>query len=89
MPDSDDGPAPGLTELHLDVGRRDGTRVRTIKSLLADAGIGPEQVHRVRVRDRYCFVEIDDAVVESALEVLDGADLGDRKLKAQISQRSK
>ncbi|MEQ9324161.1 MAG: DEAD/DEAH box helicase [Polyangiaceae bacterium] len=89
VPDSDDGPAPGLTELHLDVGRRDGTRVRTIKSLLADAGIGPEQVHRVRVRDRYCFVEIDDAVVESALEVLDGADLGDRKLKAQISQRSK
>jgi ATP-dependent RNA helicase DeaD len=80
--------APGLVELHLDLGRKDSAKIRMIKSLLADAGITPDQVHRLRMRDRHCYVEIDQAVAESAREVLDGADLGDRKLTAEISKRA-
>jgi hypothetical protein len=75
--------------LHVNVGRKDGARVRALKSLLADGGIDSERVHRVRVRDHYCFVEVDREVSEAALDALSGAELDGHKLIASISARSK
>jgi ATP-dependent RNA helicase DeaD len=91
--DDDDGDdkAPrheNAVELHVDVGRRDGARARHLKGILADGGIAPELVYRVRVRDRYCFVEVDRSIADAALEVLGGGRVGDKTIRATISARS-
>ena len=88
--DDDGGGAatPDTIELHVDVGRRDGAQVRVLKSILADGGVPPEAVHRIRVRDRYTFVEVSRELADAALEAFSGAQLGDRTLKASVSDRS-
>jgi ATP-dependent RNA helicase DeaD len=87
--DDDRGPrAENAVELHVDVGRRDGAHARHVKGILADGGIAPEQVHRVRVRDRYCFVEVDRSVADAALEILNGGQVGEKTIRATVSARS-
>jgi ATP-dependent RNA helicase DeaD len=76
-------------ELHLTVGRRDGARAGDIRAMLKESGLPSEAVGRIRVRERYCFVEVALDQVDSALEVLDGASLGDGKASATISERSR
>ena len=68
---------PGVAELRLDLDRKAGSKVRRIKSILADAGVMPEQVHRLRLRDDGCYVEVEESIAEVALEALQGVDLGD------------
>ena len=76
-------------ELYVDGGRKHGVRVRLLKSILADGGISPERVHRVRIRERYSFVEVDADVADESIEVLCGAEVEDRQLSANLSQRSR
>ena len=78
-----------LVELHVDAGRRDGARVQALKSILADAGVALDEVRRVRVRERYTFVEVTHDVEQAAIAALTGATLGDRTLTAKVSERSK
>ncbi len=78
-----------LVELHLSLGRSDGARVRLIRSILADGGVHAEHVKRIRIRERYCFVEVETSVVEVALEALNEATIEDRSLSATVSTRSR
>jgi hypothetical protein len=84
-----DSAAPeDVVELHVDVGRRDGVRERTIRGILVDGGIPVASLRRVRVRERYCFVEVIPEARDLALEVLNAASMDDRRLRASISSRS-
>jgi len=72
------------------VGRKSGARVRSLKAILADSGRVPaEAVHRVKIRERYSFIEVDREHAETAIEVLDGTLLGDHSIAASISSRSR
>jgi ATP-dependent RNA helicase DeaD len=87
--DDEEAPDPDGTELHIDVGRKEGARVRALKSLLADGGVDTAHVRRVRVRERYTFIEVDKDVSEAALDALNGAQLGNHSITATVSARSK
>lgn len=76
-------------ELYVDAGRRQGARTRLLKSLLADGGIRPECVHRVRIRERYAFIEVDAGIADEAIEVLCSAEIDGHRLSANLSQRSR
>lgn len=86
-PGRDDGPTDDV-ELHVDVGRKDGARVQVLKSILVDGGVSLESVRRVRVRERYSFIEVDLVSRDAAIEALTGAKVGDREITAKVSQRS-
>jgi len=75
-------------ELHVDVGRRGGAQVRLLKTILADGGVGPECVQRVRIREHYCFVELDRDLKDAAIDAFTGAVLGDHTITATVSERS-
>ncbi|MEM9691222.1 MAG: DEAD/DEAH box helicase [Myxococcota bacterium] len=76
-------------ELHVDAGRRDGARVKGLKSILLEAGLASTAVHRIRIRERYSFVEVSTEVMDAALEAFQGAEVGERTVKAQLSKRSR
>ncbi len=80
--------ATNTVELHVDAGRRDGARVQVLKSILVDGGVAIASVRRVRVRERYSFIEVELAIRDAAMEALDGACVGDKTISAKISQRS-
>ena len=40
------------------------------------------------MREHYCFIEVDAAIRDAALEVLDGSKLAERNIAATISNRS-
>ncbi|MBW2453393.1 MAG: DEAD/DEAH box helicase [Deltaproteobacteria bacterium] len=80
--------SPDTIELHVDVGRRGGARVRLLKTILADGGVGPEHVHRVRIREHYCFVELDQDQDDAAIDALTGATIGEHTITASVSERS-
>jgi len=80
--------ATDSVELHIDVGRKGGARVRLLKTILADGGVGPENVRRVRIREHYCFIELDPTQGDAAIDALTGATIGDHKITASVSERS-
>ena len=86
--DADDGPGPDTVELHVSVGRRHGARAAALKSILEEGGLDVSAVKRVRVRERYTFVEVNVAVQEEALGVLNQANLGEHAIEAGVSSRS-
>lgn len=95
--DGEDGAAPARERsaaadeatLYLKVGRKDGARVGEIAKLMHErGGLEREDVGRIRVRDRYTLVGLPDAKVDSALEALAEATLGDQPLAAERARVS-
>ena len=82
-----DVPNDDVTELHVDVGRKGGARVRELKEILE--GIPSEAIRRVRIRERYTFVEVLNEHASAALEKLQGAELGEHTITASVSARSR
>ncbi|HHH12201.1 MAG TPA: heavy metal transporter, partial [Sorangium sp.] len=83
-----DDAADGV-ELHVNVGRRHGVRAAALKEILAGGGIDRDAVRRVRVRERYTFVEVSKEILDAALAVLNGASLGEHTIEAGVSSRSR
>jgi ATP-dependent RNA helicase DeaD len=78
----------GRIELHVDAGRRDGARVQVLKSILVDGGVSLDNVFRVRVRERYSFIEVDVGARDAAIDALNGSKIGEHEIVATVSQRS-
>ena len=85
-----DDPAPDTdaptVELHVNVGRRDGVRPSDIVGALASLPEG--SVPRVRLRERYSFLDVLEAHAAAALDALNGQSLAGRTVRASMSQRS-
>ncbi len=70
--------------LYLDVGRRDGVRLGEIARLVRETGeLRRSEVGRIRVRDRYTFVEVPDDKLDGVVEKLRGQSLGEKALSPE------
>jgi hypothetical protein len=72
----------------VNLGRRDGVRPRHVKTVLADAGVHPDHVGQVSVRDRCTFVEVEPSEIDACLEALNAATIEGKPVQATLSKRS-
>jgi hypothetical protein len=59
-----------------------------LKSILVDGGVSLDNVFRVRVRERYSFIEVDVGARDAAIDALNGSKIGEHEIVATVSQRS-
>ncbi|GAB4215810.1 MAG: hypothetical protein OHK0013_41700 [Sandaracinaceae bacterium] len=83
----EDAEDASYSNVFLNVGRRDGTRVGDILRLFEQStGIGKDALGRIRIRDRHSFVAVPTERVEEALTKLAGVRFGDKELIAEIAR---
>jgi ATP-dependent RNA helicase DeaD len=77
------GEAPPAT-LYLDLGRRDGARPGDVMHLLEETGgLSPADIGHLRLRDRCCFVDLPEALLDGVIERLRGHVLCNRTLSPE------
>jgi ATP-dependent RNA helicase DeaD len=70
--------------LYLDVGRKDGVRLGEIARLVREAGeLRRAEVGKIRVRDRYTFVEVPEDRLDAVIEKLRGRTLSEKTLSPE------
>jgi ATP-dependent RNA helicase DeaD len=70
--------------LYLNLGRRDGVRVNEVGRLLRDqCSLTRSEVGRIRVRDRYTYVDVPQERLDSIIESLTGHTFHDRTLSPE------
>ena len=74
-------------EIYVSVGRRDGAKPSDFQTVLADAGVGPENTAYIRVRHRHAFVSVETEQLERALAALNGATIAGRRANAERARR--
>jgi ATP-dependent RNA helicase DeaD len=73
-----------LSNIFLNVGRRDGVSPEDLQRLLADAGgIPPSETGNIRVRDRITFVTLKKELADRAIKTLAGQIIGGRTVVAE------
>lgn len=91
--DGDSAQASDTTQdatIFLNVGRRDGVRPGEVAKLVSEAGgLARGDVGRIRIRDRYTFVEVPAVDADSIIEQLQGAELNDRPLEPERAKVSR
>ncbi len=76
--------------LYLNVGKRDGVRVGEIARLVREScQLEREQVGRIRVRDRYTFVDVPEERLDAIIEKLKGQQLNDRELAPERAKAAR
>jgi ATP-dependent RNA helicase DeaD len=67
--------------LYLNMGKRDGVRVSEVAKLLRDScALTRSEVGRIRVRDRYTFVDVPDERLPFIIDTLSGREFHERTL---------
>jgi hypothetical protein len=85
----DDAQPQGLPEnlsglLYLNLGRRDGVRINEVARLLRDqCSLTRSEVGRIRVRDRYTYVDVPQERLDSIIESLTGHTFHDKRLSPE------
>jgi ATP-dependent RNA helicase DeaD len=83
----DDEDDSAFSNVFLNIGRRDGTRVGDILRLFEQStGLGKDALGRIRIRDRHSFVAVPTDRVEDALGKLAGVRYGEKELVAEIAR---
>jgi hypothetical protein len=73
-----------LSNIFLNVGRRDGVNPEDLQKLLADqGGIPQSETSNIRVRDRITFVTVKKELADRAIKALAGQVLGGRTVVAE------
>jgi hypothetical protein len=73
-----------VSNIFLNVGRRDGVNAEDLQRLLADAGGIPEsETSNIRVRDRITFVTVKKELADRAIQALAGHVIGGRTVVAE------
>ena len=81
-------PLEGL--LYLNLGKRDGLRVPEVVRLLREnCELARGQIGRVRVRDRYTFVDVPEGRLEGIIETLSGQVVHDKPLAPERAKTAK
>jgi ATP-dependent RNA helicase DeaD len=81
-PDARDDPS--LSNIFLNVGRRDGVNPEDLQRLLADnGGIPAAETSNIRVRDRITFVTVKKELADRAIQTLAGQIIGGRTVVAE------
>jgi ATP-dependent RNA helicase DeaD len=67
--------------LYLNLGKRDGVRVGEVARLLQEScELSQSDIGRIRVRDRYTFVDVPEERLETIISALSGRTLNDKAL---------
>jgi ATP-dependent RNA helicase DeaD len=80
---------PGLVQLFVNVGKRDGVRPSDLQKLLSDAGIAIDVDEGIRMRDRMSFVRVRKENFDGAVAALTGQVLGGRTVVAELARGSR
>lgn len=76
--------------LYLNLGKRDGLRVPDVARLLRDScELSRGQIGRIRVRDRYTFVDVPEERLDSIIASLSGQVLHDKPLAPERAKTAK
>jgi ATP-dependent RNA helicase DeaD len=76
--------------LYLNLGKRDGVRVPDVARLLRDScELTRGQIGRIRVRDRYTFVDVPEGRLDSIIATLNGQVLHDKPLAPERAKTAK
>jgi DbpA RNA binding domain len=86
--DADSGPtAPGVAEIYVSIGRRDGARPSDIQTILEQHGLLAEQTDYIRVRHRNSFVGVKTEYLEKAVSALNGAAIAGKPAFAEPARQ--
>ena len=67
--------------LYVNLGRKDGVRVPTLRDLVVErADVDADAVRKIRVRERHAFVEVAPGLADALIEALDGTEYQERAL---------
>jgi ATP-dependent RNA helicase DeaD len=81
-------PLEGL--LYLNLGKRDGLRVPEVVDLLREScELTRGQIGRVRVRDRYTFVDVPEGRLDTIIATLNGQVIHDKPLAPERAKTAK
>ena len=80
---------PGLLQLFVNVGKRDGVRPADLQKLLSDAGIAIDVDEGIRMRDSMSFVRVRKENFDGAVAALTGQVLGGRTVVAELARGSR
>lgn len=75
-----------LSEIFVNVGRRDGATPADFHAVLDAGGLPPEATDYVRVRHRHAFVGTRKDLLERVLQALNGATIAGRTAAAEIAR---
>ncbi len=76
----------GLSEIFVNVGRRDGATPADFHAVLEGGGLPTDATDYVRVRHRHAFVGTRKELLERVLQVLNGATIAGRTAAAEIAR---
>jgi ATP-dependent RNA helicase DeaD len=81
-------PLEGL--LYLNLGKRDGLLVPEVARLLRDScELSRGQIGRIRVRDRYTFVDVPEGRLDGIIATLSGQVVHDKPLAPERAKTTK
>lgn len=80
------GSDEGLSEIYVNVGRRDGATPADFHAVLDAGGLPPDATDYVRVRHRHAFVGTRKELLERVLQALNGATIAGRTAAAEIAR---
>lgn len=76
--------------LFLNVGKRDGVRLAEVARLLREScELSRAEVGRIRVRDRYTFVDVPSERLDAIIDTLRGLTLHDKALAPERAKAAK
>jgi ATP-dependent RNA helicase DeaD len=76
--------------LYLNLGKRDGVRVGEVARLLRDnCELGRGEIGRIRVRDRYTFVDVPEERLDTIIAALNGQVVHDKALAPERAKTAK
>jgi ATP-dependent RNA helicase DeaD len=86
--DAESGPNdPGVAEIYVSIGRRDGARPSDIQTILEQNGLLAEQTDYIRVRHRNSFVGVKTEYLEKAVAALNGAAIAGKPAFAEPARQ--
>jgi ATP-dependent RNA helicase DeaD len=76
--------------LYLNLGKRDGVRVGEVARLLREScELSRAEIGRIRVRDRYTFVDVPEERLETIIQALSGQTLHEKALAPERAKAAK
>ncbi|HEX3777469.1 MAG TPA: DEAD/DEAH box helicase [Polyangiaceae bacterium] len=78
---------PGVSEIYVSIGRRDGARPSDIQTILEQHGLHAEQTDYIRVRHRNSFVGVKTEYLEKAVSALNGAAIAGKPAFAEPARQ--
>ena len=75
-------------KLFVGAGRRDGLEPADVVSALVDgSGLEGEDIHNVRVLERFSFAEVPAARVEEVVQAVSGTRVRDKEIRLEVARR--